>query len=532
MQRFQLGCAVQPYTGDSEHKSRSTESIETSSIRSGTTTPIIQHDSRPMGSSDDRRFCGKAQHKNKEVLESTSRSGCSSSGRVPPEMAEEGTLLTSTVENDPKGNSQVSTVEDQQRSIGDAILVPNDPKNETLDTTATDEHQQLDSGRMALIYKSGIRDSINDKTTTFLLKATRQSTHKAYNNGWKVWSNWCRSQNPKLEPEEYSPNNVLQFLVDNQHFSYQYLNGLRSSIASVFKHIHPHQKPIASQPNISRFFTAKRKTEIRIPTTSQLETWDINLLIQFIKDKLSPTAELNLQRLQLKVILLTCINTMGRPRSDVGRLQHRDVKFITSEISSDLEGVVLRIRTPEESQFKTSKLGMVDDKEVCLVSTLFVFMHKTKGCRVHLPEDHTLFLSYIQHHTKPPSSVRTATVGKWIHEAMKEAGVNPVFKAHSIRSASSTKAVMLGTPIDKVKEHANWSLKSNTFEKYYYKPHQRLHQSTAIQNSIFLSAEKRITLEVEAESTGIVLGTTNNTKVDEAKTENVIHTRPWYRKYF
>jgi hypothetical protein len=158
-----------------------------------------------------------------------------------------------------------------------------------------------------------------------------------------VWSNWCRSQDPELDPEEYSPNNVLQFLVDNQHFSYQYLNGLRSSIASAFKHIHPHQKPIASQQNISRFFTAKRKTEIRIPTTSQLESWDINLLIQFIKDKLSPTAELNLQQLQLKVILLTCINTMGRPRSDVGRLQHRDVKFITSEISNDLEGVVLHI---------------------------------------------------------------------------------------------------------------------------------------------------------------------------------------------
>ncbi|KAG1135720.1 hypothetical protein G6F37_012234 [Rhizopus arrhizus] len=197
---------------------RSPESIDTSPVRSGTTTPIIQHDSIPVGSSEDRHFCSKAQYKN-EVLESTSGSGCISGGRVPPEMAEEGTLLASTVENDPKGNSQVSTVEDQQRNIGDAllahpILVPNNPKNETLDTTATDEHQQLDSGRMTLIYKSGTRDSINEKTTTFLLKATRQSTHKAYNNGWRAWSNWCRSQDPELDPEEYSPNNVLQFLVD------------------------------------------------------------------------------------------------------------------------------------------------------------------------------------------------------------------------------------------------------------------------------------------------------------------------------
>ena len=122
MQRFQLGCAVQPYTGGSEHTSRSTESIDTSPVRSGTTTPIIQHDSMPVGSSEDRRFCCKAQCKNEEVLESTSGTGCISSGRVLPEMAEERRLLASTVENDPKGNSQVSTVEDHQRSVGDALL--------------------------------------------------------------------------------------------------------------------------------------------------------------------------------------------------------------------------------------------------------------------------------------------------------------------------------------------------------------------------------------------------------------------------
>ncbi|KAG0734613.1 hypothetical protein G6F57_015318 [Rhizopus arrhizus] len=217
MQRFQLGCAVQPYTGGSEHTSRSTESIDTSPVRSGTTTPIIQHDSMPVGSSEDRRFCCKAQCKNEEVLESTSGPGCISSGRVLPEMAEERHLLASTVENDPKGNSQVSTVEDHQRSVGDALLA----------------HPMI------------LR--MKHLTPPLLM----------YTNNWTLTA-WHLS----------TKAGHAMFLADNQHFSYQYLNGLRSSIAPVFKHIHPHQKPIASQQNISRFFTAKRKTEIRIPTVA------------------------------------------------------------------------------------------------------------------------------------------------------------------------------------------------------------------------------------------------------------------------
>jgi hypothetical protein len=78
--------------------------------------------------------------------------------------------------------------------------------------------------------------------------------------------------------------------------------------------------------------------------------------------------------------------------------------------------------------------------------------------------------------------------------------------------------------------HADWSLNSNKFQKFYYKPPSPDASSTAISQSIFSNAEKRITLEVRVESTGIGLGTTSNTIVDETKTENVIHTRrPWYR---
>jgi hypothetical protein len=108
---------------------------------------------------------------------------------------------------------------------------------------------------------------------------------------------------------------------------------------------------------------------------------------------------------------------------------------------------------------------------------------------------------------------------------MSAAGSAKEYPAHSIRAATSTKAVQKGVSIQKVKQHANWSQGSNTFEKYYFKPISQHHDSTKIQNSIF-QTENRTTSESEAKATSIVLGTTYNTAVAEAKEEEVVQTRP------
>jgi hypothetical protein len=115
---------------------------------------------------------------------------------------------------------------------------------------------------------------------------------------------------------------------------------------------------------------------------------------------------------------------------------------------------------------------------------------------------------------------------------MRLSGIDTTkYKAHSIQAASGTKAVANGHSIQAVKEHANWSLSTNTFEKFYYKPVTQTSNSTAIANSIFLS-ENTITLGAGMEPTEIDLGTTNNQNVGETKSNNVIDTRPWYRHIF
>lgn len=90
--------------------------------------------------------------------------------------------------------------------------------------------------------------------------------------------------------------------------------------------------------------------------------------------------------------------------------------------------------------------------------------------RANLPTDHALFLAHID---KPEqvAPIRPSTMSSWVVLVVERSGVNiTIYKAHSIRSAASTKAVEKGHSIQAVKEHDGWSLNLNTFERFYYKP--------------------------------------------------------------
>ncbi|KAG1370329.1 hypothetical protein G6F60_012226 [Rhizopus arrhizus] len=336
-----------------------------------------------------------------------------------------------------------------------------------------------------------------------------------YDTGWIRWTAWCQDNNKKAL--EYNPRNVLVFLVDHQHYSSNHLNTLRSAIASVFAIIHEQQTPIADQPIIKEFFAAKRKSNVSIPKKHQLFTWDIAILINYIKDKLTSTVNLSLQQLQLKTILLLCIATMWRPRSDIGRLQFRDIHI---QRQGETTSATIHARESKECQVKSVTLGEYKEEQLCSVKTLVNFLDRTATTRDDLPVDHTLFLTYLEKEEIRSSSVRPTTVANWIKAAMQATGIDTSnFQAHSIRSAASTKAVELGYTIQDVKKHANWRLQSNTFEDFYYKPSSQASSSTAINNSIFSSTENSITLEVFVSST-LVLGTAHLINPQNGKIRN------------
>ncbi|KAG1038842.1 hypothetical protein G6F43_012627 [Rhizopus delemar] len=492
MQQIQSPSTLSAHTRDSEHSSRHVKQNQETSVRIINSEGNVQKDQSTMGASTYRRVCCQTQPTTTTVLGSELRSRSDGNRCLSTKLENQRSLPPSAMENDSQSITKNQETKTQESSFSNSfmaepVLVPHDPADETHTTTDHMEaEREMVISRMAIINNFREENGIERDTIEYLNQKIRKTTQRAYDNGWKHWVTWCTDN--KKNPCHYSPKNVLSFLIANQKYSNTHLNTLRSAIASVFTIIHPSEQPIAEQPLIKDFFSAKRRSEVRIPSPQQLFTWDITILLQYIKTQLSPSNNLSLQELQVKTILLLCVATMWRPRSDIGQLQHRDI-----HITQDQQGkfqAIIHARTPKENQVKSTILGEYIEDQLCPVKTLKSFLQRTSTLREKLPSEHTLFLTYLDNNNKQPSSVRPTTVANWIKAVFQEAGIDTTyFQAHSIRSASSTKAVELGHSIQDVKKHANWSLTSNTFEKFYYKPSSQASSSTAINNSIFSTTD-------------------------------------------
>ncbi len=122
---------------------------------------------------------------------------------------------------------------------------------------------------------------------------------------------------------------------------------------------------------------------------------------------------------------------------------------------------------------KTRSVGSLPDMAVytrfpsdpiwCPVQLLEHYLHRTSVTR----GAHTaLLLSY----RAPFRPITAQTVSRWLVTCHSSAGIDTsIFKAHSARAASSSKAVATGYPISKVLAAGNWSNKSNTFVRFYHR---------------------------------------------------------------
>ncbi|KAG1392100.1 hypothetical protein G6F60_012229 [Rhizopus arrhizus] len=347
-----------------------------------------------------------------ELLEFPRGSICDQDRRLPPRLEEERTLHVSTMETDSEGSAENESGQDERGYLGDSImeesiLVPHNFTNETSGSTHSMECEQpMEVNRLEVISHKRKNNGLNQDTIEHLSKTTCSSTSKAYNSYWRKYAVWCRTRN--YDPKIYNIQQIVTFLVDNRDKSYSTLNGYRSAVASVLTVLHPNSKPIAESRDIVDFFKAKRRGDVQIKKITQLETWDVDTLIQYI----------------------------------------RDTDILRNQVSGETEGVLLQIREPKESQQKHIKLGFLEgeeQEEVCVVKTLLLFIQKTQDIREGLPIDHTLLLTSLnQSDPTKISSIRQSTVASWLSTHMQAAGIDPTYKPHSIRSASSTKAVVKG----------------------------------------------------------------------------------------
>ena len=104
-----------------------------------------------------------------------------------------------------------------------------------------------------------------------------------------------------------------------------------------------------------------------------------------------------------------------------------------------------------------------ENEKLCAHSTLLYYVaSRTASIRQSLNSSQ-VFVSY----GKPYKVVSSATLARWLKVVLSLAGIDTsIFKGHSFRGASTSKAVSLGVPLDVILKAADWK-NAGTFAKFY-----------------------------------------------------------------
>ena len=197
----------------------------------------------------------------------------------------------------------------------------------------------------------------------------------------------------------------------------------------------------------------------RPPTARYSSSWDVNKVLNWLKC-LSPVRDLDLRYLTLKLVMLMALVSGQRCQSlhllDLNLMKKgKDVRFAFDKPLKHFK------------QGKTAPLLIFEafppDRRLCVLTVLKEYLCRTT---TYHREESKLFVSFV----KPHKKVSKDTIGRWVKLGLRCAGVNEtVYKAHSTRMASASKAAASGIPLDVIMSAAGWS-RAGTFAKFYCKP--------------------------------------------------------------
>ncbi len=249
---------------------------------------------------------------------------------------------------------------------------------------------------------------------------------------------------------------VCEFLTEMyyQGYTYSACNTARSALSNILPNYE--NKPFGQNFTICKLMKGIFESRPSFPRYTQI--WDVNIVLNFLKSQ-SPSVTLNLLQITQKVAMLLSILT-GHRTQTLHSIKVKNIKFNHGKLSIQID----------ELQ-KTSKPGKhikpivlqnyAPNRSLCVVRYLKEYLKRT----IKIRNSEYLFIRT----QKPHTHVSKDMLGKWLRKTMKSAGIDTdVFKSHSIRSATVSKASEMRVPIDHIMDKVGWR-SVTTFQTYYRK---------------------------------------------------------------
>lgn len=202
----------------------------------------------------------------------------------------------------------------------------------------------------------------------------------------------------------------------------------------------------------------------RPPKPRYSHTWEVSSVPTYLSS-LGSNRSLSLKQLLWKLAMLFSLTCPERV-SALTKLDLRHCHILP-------EGVEFTLSSPRKrgtaDQLPTAFFARFpSNSKLCSVETLRCYLKATRSFRpvIPSPKPDPLFISYV----KPHKPISAPSLARWLRSLLKASGVNSdIFKAHSVREASTTAAANSNVPLSEILQMADWS-SASTFQKFYYKP--------------------------------------------------------------
>lgn len=192
----------------------------------------------------------------------------------------------------------------------------------------------------------------------------------------------------------------------------------------------------------------------RPPQPRYKTTWDSNLVVEFLKTYSHDA----LKALTQKVTMLLALVTAQRAQT-LSKLRLSEMTDIGDDRIVFRIGAHLKTKRPGTAVITLK--AFPSDPRICVVTLIRLYVEKTKLLR----QDDSLLVSPV----KPHKAVHIDTIRRWIMNVMKLAGIDVnLFKPHSTRAASTSKAKLKMVPMNCILDSGMWT-NETTFSKFYDK---------------------------------------------------------------
>ncbi|CAG7719349.1 unnamed protein product, partial [Allacma fusca] len=321
-------------------------------------------------------------------------------------------------------------------------------------TTPAPAKKVSETNCSSFIWTSLIRKNIPTCVAELIIQSIAMSTRGQYESSLKKWFEYCSNNN--LSGWNPKVVDVLTFLAKlfRDGCSYTSVNTARSALSLIL----PPVDGVTIGNNVLICKLMKAIGRIKPTKARYSGTWDVNLVCKLFNNW-PDNSRLSIMELSLKLLALLALVTAQRVQT------LHAIKVSDIVISSNVTISICKF-------LKCSKPGIpekpivlevfADNEKLCVVSALKEYLKRTATYR----KSEALFLKTVS----PFQDVNKQTLSRWLCIVLEKAGVDPVFKAHSFRHASTSKAYRGGISVDAIYSRAGWSQTSKVFANFYNRP--------------------------------------------------------------